>query len=264
MKQFQQANRAIIWHTNHESSSHDTPTSSIRSFKMYNEEFQSPTAEISSTYPNATLVMTSSHLSSALTATQVLPQRELLQYSHQKVVPDEHDQVTDGNDTMTSRLYENCVRLQQSFAFPTFIRAIGTFDSSEAEARAQEYRRACRPQRIYFDEVVPSDLELGFQPSRRKSVSNTVLAKDELLYPTKRDTGIMNRYFGMSDAESNYIDDDDDDNGCPNHASISSGSSFLSSSSGLSDNSSDNNDDGYYDANWYDDDLRELGELVDL
>jgi hypothetical protein len=257
-KQLRQINQAISGYTNNHEDNLDTPTGSIRSFKLNSEEFQSTPLDVSVVDPNVPRRMTSSQVSSEPTVTRT-QQCEPIPSIHQ-IVSDEYDQVTDGDDTITARLYENCVRLQQALKFPIFETAMGTLNSKQSEARAKEYRRACRPQRMYFDEVVPTDVELGLQKSREKSRSSTSMhGKDELLHPSKRDPGIIQRYFGTSNVKDNYSGNDDDDS-CPNRASISSGSE---SSSGLSDNNSDTNDDGYYDANLYDD-FRELGELVDL
>jgi hypothetical protein len=258
-KQLQQINEAITGRNKHHDDNVDTSTSSIRSFQRNSEEFQSLPAKILNTQASVALGMSppSQQVSSPATSIQAQKQSEPSSIMHPKRL----DEATDGDDTITARLYENCVRLQQSQKFPIHPKVVGgTLDSKEAEARAKEYRRACRPKRMYFDEIVPSDVELGLQKSRSKLRNDSVPVKDELLNPTKRDTGIISRYFGMSNAQRRCSNEDD--KMCPNSASISSGSS-SSSSFGLSDNNSFDNDDGYYDANLYDD-FRELGELVDI
>ena len=255
----------VVGHINNFIDNLETSTGSIRSFNMNSEEFQVP-VDILTTEPNRTYEWTISnshpHPSDPRTA------------CIQKL-QDEPDQLTDGDDTITARLYENCVRLQQvlissiilqqpSSPFPSNTTVV-SFDAPQVQARAKEYRRACRPQRNYLDEVVPSDVELGLVMSRNKSRNMSTAAavvdnKDELLYPSTRDPGIIRRYFGMSNTTRNDDDNNDDDNGrcCPNHASISAGS--LSSSSSFSDGYSD---DGYDNLQGYDH-FREMGELVEL
>lgn len=288
-KQSPRMHRSITRHSNHLVDDHDTPTSSIRSCILNSEGLQ-PSINISNTDPNIKSA-TTSNISSV---TPVLPTSDPSP-STPRVREDDDDLLTDGDDTITARLYENCVRLfpyhLKSPILPTTTTTTTSqismlkLDAAQTKARAQEYRRACRPQRVYLDEIVPSDVELGLSKSRRKSKCTTTTTttstiiddNDELSYPSQRDPGIIQRYFGISfqnqtSTMTNPPPGMDDpshshsrSSSCPNHASISSRSS--SSSSGCSDQDSiddDDYDDGYYDATLYHQDFRQLGDLVDL
>ena len=232
-KQSRQANQAKIDHINNIVDDLDSPTSSTNSYKLSSEEFQ---------ILGEKTVVTST-IASLPTATQ--PNE---QHPSMKKETYDNDHLTDGDDTIVARLYENCVRLQQYLSFPTLSTTVTvTLPSKEVEARAKEYRRACRPQRNHLDEVVPTDMELGISLSRQRRCTN---ASDELLFPSNRDPGIISRYFG---AYSRY-ETDDDDHSCPDQASLSSGSV---SSSWLSTYSGDDDANRNYE-------IRQLGELVTL
>jgi hypothetical protein len=143
----------------------------------------------------------------------------------------EKNQPTDGDDTITARLNENCVRLQQSIQSPTVPDGSVTLNNTpQLQQKAVQYRRACRPGRIYLDDVVLSDIELGISKSTSRSKRNntTVSVNDELLYPSQRDPGIISRYFGSPTSCNNTVDKTDDID-CPSVASISSQSSSTSS-----------------------------------
>ena len=281
-KQSRPKHQADVWHCNNLID--DTPTNSI-----YSEDLQS-SAEISNADPNISSVLTSKN--SSRTPTPPTSMREPCLST--PMVRDHDDDgllTTDGDDdTITARLSENCVRLYPNHLKSPILSSATTttttttnrvsstlaLDSAQTKARIQEYRLACRPQRVYLDEIVPSDVELGLSTSRTKSKCTMMNVgndnnDDELSSPSQRDPGIIHRYFGISfhnDKKSttkNHSEIDDPSSSsncsCPNQVSISSKSSISACSD--QDNVDDDYDDGYYDVTLYQD-FRPLGELVDL
>jgi hypothetical protein len=212
----------------------------------------------------------------------------LMWFLQHNSIDDEHlvppHSVMDGNDSFTNRLYENCVRLQQSiFSSTTLLTSpttttTTTVTQQQQEQRVQEYRRACRPRHMHFKNIVPSDIELGITRTKHSkdkikssrnnnnnncncNQKNVIVMNDELLYPSQRDTGIISRYFGtriQNENETNSI--------CPSIVSISSQSSSSSLYSNDDDDTNSNTSNLYYNHN--DDDLyqhfQQMGELIDL